>query len=162
LTQCDALLSDEESRSRSRHSWQRNIQSRTTIDGTHHLAGTSRFNSSAQLRITTICEAPASLVRSHATQKRGAEAIHVPLDSGIAAGGPLSVDLIALDEALAGLAALDVRKVQVVELKFFADLTVEETAEVLNVSPDTVARGWRMARAWLPRELSTARGVESR
>ena len=65
--------------------------------------------------------------------------------------------LIALDQALEGLAALDPRKVQVVELKFFAGLTVEETAEVLNVSPDTVARDWRMARTWLLRELSTAR-----
>ena len=82
----------------------------------------------------------------------------MPLDSGIAAGGLQPVDLIALDEALEGLAALDPRKVQVVELKFFADLTVEETAEVLNVSPDTVARDWRMARTWLLRELSTARG----
>ena len=97
------------------------------------------------------------LVRAHATQKRGSQAVHVPLDSGIAAGGLLPVDLIALDEALEGLAALDPRKVQVVELKFFADLTVEETAEVLNVSPDTVARDWRMARTWLLRELSTGR-----
>lgn len=67
------------------------------------------------------------------------------------------MDLIALDEALESLAALDARKVQVVELKFFAGLTVEETAEVLNVSPDTVARDWRMARTWLLRELSGSR-----
>jgi RNA polymerase sigma factor (TIGR02999 family) len=97
------------------------------------------------------------LVRAHATQKRGSRAVHVPLDSGVAASGLPPLDLIALNDALEGLAALDPRKVQVVELKFFADLTVEETAEVLNVSPDTVARDWRIARTWLLRELSTAR-----
>jgi RNA polymerase sigma factor (TIGR02999 family) len=98
------------------------------------------------------------LARGHASAKRGARADHVPLDSDVAAGGPPPLDLIALDRALESLAALDARKVQVVELKFFAGLTVEETADVLNVSPDTVARDWRMARTWLLRELSTARG----
>jgi RNA polymerase sigma factor (TIGR02999 family) len=97
------------------------------------------------------------LSREHGAAKRGARAEHVPLDSGVAVGGPPPVDLIALDQALDSLAAFDARKVQVVELKFFAGLTVEETAEVLNVSPDTVARDWRMARTWLLRELSTAR-----
>jgi RNA polymerase sigma factor (sigma-70 family) len=62
---------------------------------------------------------------------------------------------MALDEALETLATLDARKVRVVELRFFAGLTVEETAEVLDVSPDTVARDWRMARTWLLRELDT-------
>ena len=81
----------------------------------------------------------------------------MPLDSGMAAAGPPPLDLVALDRALESLAALDARKVQVVELKFFAGLTVEETATVLNVSPDTVARDWRMARTWLMRELSAAR-----
>jgi RNA polymerase sigma factor (TIGR02999 family) len=100
------------------------------------------------------------LVRAHRAEKRGSRVVHVPVDSGIAAGGPLPVDLIALDEALEGLAALDPRKVQVVELKFFAGLTVEETAQVLNVSPDTVARDWRTARTWLLRELTTARGSQ--
>ena len=96
------------------------------------------------------------LVREHAAAKRGAGAVHVPLDSGVAADAPPVVDLIALDQALDKLAALDARKVQVIELKFFAGLTVEETAEVLEVSADTVARDWRMARAWLLRELSSA------
>jgi RNA polymerase sigma factor (TIGR02999 family) len=97
------------------------------------------------------------LVREHATAKRGSRAVHLPLDYGIAASGPSSLDLVALDRALESLAALDARKVQVVELKFFAGLTVEEIAEVLGVSPDTVARDWRMARTWLLRELSTLR-----
>ena len=97
------------------------------------------------------------LARAQASTKRGARAAHVPLDSGVAVGGAPSLDLIALDEALDTLASLDSRKVQVVELRFFAGLTVEETAEVLDVSPDTVARDWRMARTWLLRELSDAR-----
>ncbi|HEY6359850.1 MAG TPA: sigma-70 family RNA polymerase sigma factor [Vicinamibacterales bacterium] len=97
------------------------------------------------------------LIREQAAAKRGSRAEHVPLDSAVAAGGPPPLDLIALDQALENLAALDARKVQVIELKFFAGLTVEETAEVLNISPDTVARDWRMARTWLLRELSTAR-----
>jgi RNA polymerase sigma factor (TIGR02999 family) len=93
------------------------------------------------------------LVREHGAAKRGAGAVHVPLDSDVAAGDSRLVDLIALDRALETLAAFDARKVQVIELKFFAGLTVEETAEILDVSPDTVARDWRMARTWLLREL---------
>jgi len=63
------------------------------------------------------------------------------------------VDLIALDEALEKLAKFDARKVRVIELRYFAGLTVEETAEVLEVAPDTVARDWRLARSWLLQEL---------
>jgi len=98
------------------------------------------------------------LAREQGATKRGSGAVNVPLDSEVAAGGPLPLDLVALDQALECLAALDARKVQVVELKFFAGLTVEETADVLNVSPDTVARDWRMARTWLLRRLSTGEG----
>ena len=75
----------------------------------------------------------------------------------MAAGSPSPVDLIAIDRALERLATFDARKVQVVELRFFAGLTVDETAEVLEVAPDTVARDWRMARTWLLRELDTGR-----
>jgi len=64
------------------------------------------------------------------------------------------VDLIALDRALEALARIDPRKVKVIEMRFFGGLTVEETAQALDVSPDTVARDWRMAKAWLTRELS--------
>jgi RNA polymerase sigma-70 factor, ECF subfamily len=63
-------------------------------------------------------------------------------------------DLLALDDALNHLAALDLRKSQVVELRFFGGLTVDETAEVLKVSPDTVLRDWSLAKDWLVRELS--------
>jgi RNA polymerase sigma factor (TIGR02999 family) len=97
------------------------------------------------------------LSREHAASKRGSRAVHVSLDVGVAAPDPLPLDIIALEQALERLAALDARKVQVVELKFFAGLTVEETADVLGVSPDTVARDWRMARTWLLKQLSTAR-----
>lgn len=63
-------------------------------------------------------------------------------------------DLLSLDEALKALAKVDERKSQVVELRFFGGLTVEETAEVLRVSPETVARDLRLAKAWLLREMS--------
>jgi RNA polymerase sigma factor (TIGR02999 family) len=95
------------------------------------------------------------LVREQGAAKRGSRVEHVPLDSGLEAGGPSSLDLIALDRALEALAARDARKVQVVELKFFAGLTVEEIAAVLRVSSDTIARDWRLARTWLLRELTT-------
>jgi RNA polymerase sigma factor (TIGR02999 family) len=93
------------------------------------------------------------LVRAQDTTKRGARYARVPLDSDVAVTTPRPLDLIALDRALESLAALDPRKVRVIELRFFAGLTVEETAQVLDVSPDTVARDWRMARTWLAREL---------
>ena len=77
------------------------------------------------------------------------------LDENIAAPGPehASLDLVALDGALDALGAIDARKMRVVELRFFAGLSVEETAAVLAVSPDTVARDWRMARSWLLKQL---------
>lgn len=93
------------------------------------------------------------LARAQSTVKRGELAPKVELDSTIAAPSGDPVDLIALDTALEKLAAIDPRKVRVVELRYFAGLTVEETAEVLKVSLDTVARDWRMARTWLAREL---------
>ena len=94
------------------------------------------------------------LVRAQGSAKRGSRVVHLPLDSNLAAGGPPPVDLIALDQALETLATFDARKVRVIELRFFSGLTVEETAEVLDVSADTVARDWRMARTWLMRQLN--------
>jgi RNA polymerase sigma factor (TIGR02999 family) len=93
------------------------------------------------------------MVRAQHAAKRGTGAVHVPLESNIEADGPSPLDLVALDQALERLGTFDARKVRVVELRFFAGLTVEETAQVLEVSPDTVARDWRMARSWLLREL---------
>ena len=96
------------------------------------------------------------LVRAQATAKRGARAEPTLLDSGIVAQGASVLDLIALDEALETLGTFDARKVRVIELRFFAGLTVEETAEVLDVAPDTVARDWRLARTWLLRQLDAS------
>jgi len=71
-----------------------------------------------------------------------------------------SADLVAVDDALNRLAKVDERKSRVVEMRFFGGLSVEETAEVLKVSPETVARDWRLAKAWLLREMS-GKAVES-
>jgi RNA polymerase sigma-70 factor, ECF subfamily len=93
------------------------------------------------------------LARARAATKRGSHPVHVTLDSNIPQSGPDVVDLLGLDGALDKLAAIDPRRVRVVELRYFGGLTVEETAQILEVSADTVARDWRLARAWLKREL---------
>jgi RNA polymerase sigma factor (TIGR02999 family) len=91
--------------------------------------------------------------RRHAA-KRGGAALTLTLDEGLAAAGERDVDLVALDEALAALERLDPRQARIVELRFFAGLTIEETATALEVSPATVKLDWKLARAWLFRELS--------
>jgi RNA polymerase sigma-70 factor (ECF subfamily) len=90
------------------------------------------------------------------TEKRGAGFRHITLDRAIlsSAGAIEHPDLVALDDAMNTLARLDQRKVQVVEMRYFGGLSVEETAEVLKISTVTVKRDWRAARAWLFRELS--------
>ena len=79
---------------------------------------------------------------------------HVSLEEAAMLGGAQDTDLVELDTAMNTLARIDPRKVQVVEMRFFGGLSVEETAEVLKVSPVTVKRDWRGARAWLYRELT--------
>ena len=91
--------------------------------------------------------------RSRGYRKRGGGAERVTLDEGLATSPELGLDVLALDRALEVLAAADVRKSRVIELRFFGGLSVEETAEVLHVSPDTVKRDWRLAKLWLLREL---------
>jgi RNA polymerase sigma factor (TIGR02999 family) len=91
--------------------------------------------------------------RRRASAKRGAGAPAVTLETDIADDTP-AVDPLALDEALTRLAALDAQQSRIVEMRFFGGLTVEETADVLGISPRTVKRDWSMARAWLRRELS--------
>jgi RNA polymerase sigma factor (TIGR02999 family) len=86
--------------------------------------------------------------------KRGGQVQHVALDETVVVGGGRSTDLVALDDALTALARMDPRKVQVVEMRFFGGLSVEETAEVLKVAPITVMRDWNGAKAWLFRELN--------
>jgi RNA polymerase sigma factor (TIGR02999 family) len=92
--------------------------------------------------------------RSHHNLKRGGEAQRVSLDEALVVSEEPGADLVALDDALSALAGLDRRQSQVVELRFFGGLSVEEAAEVLKVSPTTVRRDWTLARAWLHRELS--------
>jgi RNA polymerase sigma factor (TIGR02999 family) len=85
--------------------------------------------------------------------KRGGGALQVSLAEAVGIPSERCTDLVALDDALNSLAAMDKRKSEVVELRFFAGLSVEETAEVLKVSPDTVMRDWKLAKVWLLREL---------
>jgi len=91
--------------------------------------------------------------RSRHVAKRGGGAIAVSLDR-IAFVSARNSELVALDDALSNLAAFDQRKSQVVELRFFGGLSVEETAEVLKISANTVLRDWSTAKAWLHRELN--------
>jgi RNA polymerase sigma-70 factor, ECF subfamily len=92
--------------------------------------------------------------RARKFQKRGGGAQHVSLDEARLVFQQPGQDLVALDDALNALAGVDPRKGQVVEMRFFGGLTVEETAEALQVSTGTVMRDWRLAKVWLLRELS--------
>ena len=92
--------------------------------------------------------------RSQHTQKRGGEAQYVTLTENLPLTENMSADLVALDDALVSLAAIDERKAKVIELRFFGGLSVQETAEILKVSEQTVLRDWRFAQLWLLRELS--------
>ena len=94
--------------------------------------------------------------RAHRTAKRGGGAT-IPLADIDVAGGQFDLDVLDLETALDKLAALDPRQSRLVELRFFGGLTVEETAAVLGVAPITVKRDWALARAWLYRELRSAR-----
>jgi RNA polymerase sigma factor (TIGR02999 family) len=92
--------------------------------------------------------------RAKGREKRGGDARPVNLNDSIDAIAERGEELIALDDALGALAEVDSRKAKVVEMRFFGGLSVEETAVVLNVSPQTVLRDWKLARAWLTRELA--------
>jgi len=87
--------------------------------------------------------------RARGSQKRGGDGSHLPLDETLIVSSEPRADLIALDDALKNLAAFDERKSRVIELRFFGGLSVQETAEVLRVSPETVKRDWRLAKVWL-------------
>jgi RNA polymerase sigma-70 factor (ECF subfamily) len=92
--------------------------------------------------------------RTRQAVKRGGRVVHVSLEEDLIVSRERDADLVALDDALMRLAAIDPRKSQVVELRFFGGLSVEETTEVLKVSEKTVRRDWQFAKAWLLRELS--------
>jgi RNA polymerase sigma factor (TIGR02999 family) len=92
--------------------------------------------------------------RTRKQQKRGGRAQHVSLDEAATASADRSEDLVALDDALQALARYDPRKCQIVELRFFGGLSINETAEAMRLSPITVIREWNKARAWLYQELN--------
>jgi RNA polymerase sigma-70 factor, ECF subfamily len=92
--------------------------------------------------------------RSHTRAKRGGGVGTISLDEAAVVSQMRAMELLALDDALERLAAIDPRKSRVVELRFFGGLSVEEAAIVLNIAPNTVLRDWRMAKAWLRREIS--------
>ena len=94
--------------------------------------------------------------------KRGGDQVRVPWEEALLGTRARGVELLALDDALASLAKVDARKGRVVELRFFGGLSVEETAEVLHISPQTVMRDWKMAKVWLLRELGTSRTTVQR
>jgi RNA polymerase sigma factor (TIGR02999 family) len=107
------------------------------------------FAVSAQLMRRILVE----FARSRHARKRGGEAAPVSLDEALVVSSERGEDLVALDDALEALAAIDPRRSRVVELRFFGGLSVEETAEVLKVSAETVMHDWKLAKAWLLREL---------
>ena len=100
--------------------------------------------------------------RSRPSIKRGGGAAAIPLDESLLPGRGSPAEFVALDDALNALTVVDERKSQVVELRFFGGLSVQETAEVLKVSPETVLRDWRLAKMWLLREMSPEQRHEGR
>jgi RNA polymerase sigma factor (TIGR02999 family) len=95
--------------------------------------------------------------RRHQALKRGNAESKLSLDEAIGFSKESDVDLLALDDALTSLAAMDPQKSRIVELRFFGGLTVEETAEVLNVAPITIHRAWRIIKAWLRQQMDQGR-----
>jgi RNA polymerase sigma factor (TIGR02999 family) len=95
--------------------------------------------------------------RARQSLKRGGEQTRVALDQALTIAGAPNVDVVALDDALEALSLADRRKSRVVELRFFGGLSVDETAEVLDVSPETVMRDWKVAKAWLFQQLNPDR-----
>ena len=95
-----------------------------------------------------------SYARSRHYSKRGGNARRISLDEALIVSEERSLEVVALDDALTALAVMDARKSQIVELRFFGGLSIEETAEVLGVSPGTVMRDWTLAKAWLRREIT--------
>lgn len=100
--------------------------------------------------------------RAHARDKRGGGAVQVSLNDAIALSEQRAEELVALDEALRSLEHLDPQKGRIVEMRYFGGLSIEETAEVLDISPRTVRREWRRAKAWLYRMISEGVADETR
>ena len=100
--------------------------------------------------------------RARRSRKRGGYAVKVTLTEALAVSDRRSADLVALDDALNTLSAVDPRKAKMVELRFFGGLSVKETAEVLHVAPNTVLRDWKLAKAWLWREIKGTEDDDAR
>ena len=100
--------------------------------------------------------------RAHVRDKRGGGALHVSLNEAAVMAAEQAGDFVALDEALRALEAVDPQKARIVELRYFGGLSIEETAEVLKMSPRTVRREWRRAKAWLYRMIAEGGGDETR
>jgi len=95
--------------------------------------------------------------RRRRAQRRGGSASRLPLNESLVIAREPPVELLALDRALRSLEAMDPRQARVVELKYFAGMTIEEIAEVMSLSPATVVREWSTAKTWLARELAGER-----
>lgn len=108
------------------------------------------FGVSAQLMRRILVD----FARRRHSQKRGGEGEKASLEEGLVVSKERAANLVALDDALKDLAAIDPRRARVVELRFFGGLSVEEAAEVLKVSAETVMHDWKLAKAWLAREMS--------
>jgi RNA polymerase sigma factor (TIGR02999 family) len=120
------------------------------VEGVRWQDRTHFFAVSAQIMRRVLVDS----ARAHLADKRGGRLPHVYLDDSVDASPQSSEDLIALDDALNALEEMDPRKARVVELRFFAGLSVEQTAEALKISAPSVKRDWKLAKAWLSRELS--------
>jgi RNA polymerase sigma factor (TIGR02999 family) len=107
------------------------------------------FGVSARLMRQILVDA----ARARGYQKRGGDVLRVTLDPALLPAEPRDLDFLALDQALEELATFDARKAEVIELRFFGGLSIEETAATLSVSPETVKRDWRLARSWLRKRL---------
>src|SRR3954466_1992436 len=99
--------------------------------------------------------------RTHNAEKRGGGACKLALDEAIGVSQKRDLNLVALDDAINGLAEMDPQQGRIVELRFFGGLSIEETAEVLGISPATVKRDWAVAKAWLYRDLSGREMLEN-
>jgi len=100
--------------------------------------------------------------RAHTREKRGGGAVQVSLDKAVVIASEQAEHLLALDEALRSLENLDAQKAKIVELRYFGGLSLEETAEVLDISPRTVRREWQRSKAWLYRMISEGTADETR
>ena len=124
------------------------------------LVGAGAIDCECRVHFLALCaQVMRRILVDHARQrgaaKRGGEIVRVPLDEMAAAGGEANgVELLDLDAALDELARVDARKCRLVELRYFAGLTLEEAARVLDISVETAKRDWRMAKAWLLSQLS--------